>query len=259
MRSDEIRRHTVSSGYQRGPNAIEVLLPDDFDRCRTWPVLYVLPVEPGIGGFYGNGLEEVRRAGIHSKHGLVCVQMAFDTTPWYCDNPCDPTVRHESYVRNVAVPLVEKEYPTPGTPDGRLLMGFSKSGWGAFTLILRNPDFFGYAASWDAPLQFEKCHWDMGRQFGDDMNLRHYCPAGLFRAQARHFHARPRLVLLGEDAFGRSPDPKYDHTVWAHETMASLGIQHFYNDDVRVKHVWGSGWVPVAVDALVSLRRSCQL
>ena len=44
------------------------------------------------------------------------------------------------------VPLIEEHYSALGTAEGRLLFGFSKSGWGALTLILRNPDFFGYAA-----------------------------------------------------------------------------------------------------------------
>ena len=257
--ADGVWRFTVRSQYQRGPNAIEVLLPDCFDASRTYPVLYVLPVETGLGGHYGNGLQEVRKAGLHNKHGLIAVAPAFDTEPWFGDNPADPTIRHESYVIRVVVPLVEGRYPTLGTAEGRLLVGFSKSGWGAFTLILRNPDFFGYAAAWDAPLMLEERWWRMVEQFGGDGNFQKYRPADLFEWQARHFRGKTRLVLLGECGFGGEPGGKYagrSHTVEAHQKMEAMGIRHIYRNDVRVEHRWDSGWVPVAVDAMMALRKT---
>jgi hypothetical protein len=41
-----------------------------------------------------------------------------------------------------------------------LLTGASKSGWGAFSLILRHPDFFGYAAPWDTPFMMSEMHFE---------------------------------------------------------------------------------------------------
>ena len=56
----------------------------------------------------------------------------------------------------VVVPFVEKSYPVPAKCDSRLLLGFSKSGWGAWSLLLRHPDVFGRAAAWDAPLMMDR-------------------------------------------------------------------------------------------------------
>jgi len=281
-------RYTVTSPFQRGPNAIDVLLPGNFDRSRKYRVIYVLPVEPGIGGYYGNGLAEVRKSGLHNTCGFIAVQPAFDTEPWYADHDTDPVRWHESYIKHAVVPLIEKEYaptsPHPPAPspsvergksplpdlrsaspsggrgpkgrEGRLLLGFSKSGWGAFTLLLRNPEFFGYAASWDAPLMLEECWWRMAEQFGSDESFQRHRPASLFQTQARHFRDRTRLVLLGESAFGESPGGKYagtSHTRRAHKRMNDLGIRHAYADDLCTEHRWDSGWVRFAVNALMRL------
>ena len=254
---DGVWRFIVRSQYQGEANAIEVLLPDGYDASRKYPVLYVLPVEEDIGGRWGNGLQEVRRHGLHNKHGLIAVAPAFDSEPWFCDNADAPALRHESYMMRVVVPLIESQYSTPGTRDGRLLVGFSKSGWGAFTLILRNPDFFGYAAAWDAPLMLEERWWRMVEQFGSDENFQKYRPVNLFEWQARHFQGKTRLALLGEWGFGGEPGGKYagrSHTVEAHQKMEAMGIRHVYRDDVRVEHRWDSGWVPAAVDAMMAIR-----
>ncbi|MFW6133612.1 MAG: sugar-binding protein, partial [Planctomycetota bacterium] len=151
----------VKSPYTRGTNPVEVLLPSDFSTDRTYRVLYVLPVNAGIGGRWGDCLQVIRKAGLHDAHGLICVTMAFDTTPWYGAHATDPAIRHEQYIRDVVVPLIEDRYPARRAPEARLLVGFSKSGWGSFTLLLRNPDVFGYACSWDAPLIMD----------GDDFGL----------------------------------------------------------------------------------------
>ena len=181
-------RYEVESPYQRGRNPIEVLLPDRFDpkdADKKYRVLYVLPVEPGIGGRWGDGLQEVRRADAHNRHGLICVAPAFDTLPWYGSHPTDPKIRHEDYLKRVVVPLVEGRYPTVAGREGRLLVGFSKSGWGAFTLIFRDPDFFGYAAAWDAPLMLSADDFgvfETGPHFGTKENFARYLPAKLAEA-----------------------------------------------------------------------------
>ena len=74
--------HTVRSEYQSGPTQIKVLLPDRLDNGRRYPVLYVLPVEPGDGTRWGDGLAEVKKHDIHNRHGLICVLSTFSQLPW---------------------------------------------------------------------------------------------------------------------------------------------------------------------------------
>ena len=105
--------------------------------------------------------------------------------PWYADHPSDPEVRQESYFLKVVVPFVEQRVPGPADRDGRLLVGFSKSGWGAYSLLLRHPDHFGKAAAWDAPLMEQRpARFGMGPIFGTQENFEQYRITTLLDRQA---------------------------------------------------------------------------
>ncbi len=251
-----VERYIVTSQFQVGPNAIEVLLPDKFDPAKKYSVLYVLPVETGIGGYFGDGLMEMKKLDAHNKYNLILVAPAFDTVPWFGANATNPKIRHEEYLMKVVVPLIESRYPTPGTREGRLLFGFSKSGWGAFSLLLRNPDFFGYAASWDAPLMVDwPANWGIAEHFGTKENFEKYQISRLFDSQAKYFKERSRLALTGSCLFLDA--------VKAHEKMDSLGIKHYYANNLRFPHTWKSEgaekfWIQPVLDALVALSRATE-
>lgn len=74
-----IGRLPLESPYVRGADAVEVLLPFDYDRGvhRRFRVLYVLPVA-GAGGEHGNGLHNIRELGLHDRLQLICVQPLFE-------------------------------------------------------------------------------------------------------------------------------------------------------------------------------------
>ncbi len=237
--------HTVRSEYQSGPTRIKVLLPDPLEEGRRYPVLYVLPVEAGEGTRWGDGAAEVKKHDLANRHGLICVLPTFSQLPWYADHPTDPGIRQESHFLRVVVPAVERRYPAIAKPEGRLLLGFSKSGWGAFSLLLRNPQMFGKAAAWDAPLAEDRpARFGMGPIFGPQENFERYRISALLTKQADALRGKPRLVLTGYDNF-RS------HHVETHKRLVALGIPHTYRDGPRRDHHWHSGWLPEAVDLLM--------
>jgi hypothetical protein len=250
-------RYGVRSQFLNGSNAIEVLLPDGYVQEKSYRVLYVLPVEAGIGGRFGDGLVEVKKANVHNKYRMICVAIAFDTIPWYGAHATDQRIRHEEYIKKVAVPLTESRYRTSGNAEDRLLLGFSKSGWGALTLVFRNPDFFGYACSWDAPLMMDETKFGMfgtGRHFGTSAQFAEYLPARLVERQAGHFKGRARIAVLGHRSFGTAASPdNRPHTRAFHEKLAALGVKHHYDNGLLLKHDWHSGWVAPAVDALLAI------
>jgi len=238
-------RHTVQSPYQADATIIRVLLPADFDRQRRYRVLYVLPVEAKRDHRYGDGLLAVRRAGLHDRHDLVCVEPTFSHLPWYADHPSDPTIRQESYLLRVVLPAVERRYPTLEKPAGRLLVGFSKSGWGAYSLLLRHPDVFGKAAAWDAPLMKDRPdQFGMGPIFGSQQNFAGYQVTKLLNRRAALLQDQPRLILTGYGSFA-------DHHRQAHRLMQEFGIRHTYRDGPHRRHHWDSGWLAEAVGLLV--------
>ena len=126
--------HRIESEYQRGVTEIKVLLPDRMEPSKRYPVLYVLPVEAGNGKQYGNGLVEIKKHDLHNKHGVICVEATFSQLPWYADHPTGAKIRQETYFLKVVLPFLEQHYPVTTERGGRFLLGFSKSGWGAFTL-----------------------------------------------------------------------------------------------------------------------------
>lgn len=236
--------HTVKSEYQAGPTQIRVLLPDRLEPEVRYPVVYVLPVEPQDEHRYGDGLIEVRPHDLHNHHGALFVAPTFSHLPWYADHPTDPHIRQETYFLEVVVPFIEGHYPAKPGSGGRLLLGFSKSGWGAYSLLLRHPEFFGRAAAWDAPLMMDSPgKYGSGDIFGSKENFGKHQITKLLERRAEDLGGDERLILLGYGNFR-------DHHGQAHALMERLGIPHTYRDGPERQHDWHSGWVPDAVKLL---------
>lgn len=238
--------HTVVSPYQGGPTEIRVLTPDAPAPGARYPVVYVLPVEAGRAHHYGDGLREVQRHDLANRLHAIFVAPTFAQLPWYADHPTDPAVRQEGYFLEVVVPFVEGRYPARSGPEGRLLLGFSKSGWGAWTLLLRHPDRFGKAAAWDAPLLLDKPGaYGSEPIFGTRENFEAYQVTKLLGQRAPELRDRERLILLGSSNFREQHEA-------THEMLLGLRIPHVYVDGPLRKHTWESGWVPDAAARLLS-------
>ena len=242
--------HEVKSPYQAGTTRIRVLLPDPNEKGKTYPVVYVLPVEAGTESRYGDGLKEVKKLDLHNALKAVFVAPTFSHLPWYADHPTKTDVRQETYFLKVVVPFVEKTYPAKAEVSGRLLLGFSKSGWGAYSLLLRHPDTFGKAAAWDAPLMMEKPGaYGSGDIFSTDDNFAGYRVSKLLEANAAKFAKESRFVLLGYGNFR-------NHHKQAHDLMDKLKVPHEYRDGPSRKHDWHSGWVKEAAELLLPMPKA---
>lgn len=239
------RIHTVHSPHQAGPTQIRVLLPDELAPQRTYPVIYVLPVEAKNGTRYGDGLLEVQRQNLHNKHDVIFVAPTFSALPWYADHPTDNEVRQESYFLMEVIQFVERTYPVSKTAKDRLLLGFSKSGWGAWSLLLRHPDTFGRAVAWDAPLMMTQVgRYGNGPIFATQENFETYRIDRLLRRFGQKLGDKQRLILTGYDNFRT-------HHQQAHLLLDELQIPHVYRDGPARKHDWHSGWVSEAVMLLL--------
>lgn len=238
--------HEVESLFQKGKTQIRVLLPGNLKVGERCPVVYVLPVESPDENRYGDGLLVIQKNDLHNTHRTIFVAPTFSHLPWYADHPTNDEIRQESHFLKVVIPFVEKTYPARAERDGRLLLGFSKSGWGAWSLLLRHPDLFGKAAAWDAPLNKERPdQFGMGEIFGTQENFEKYQISALLTKQAELLSREKRLVLLGYDNFR-------DHHEAIHALLGKLKIPHEYRDGPKRKHVWDSGWIPDAASLLVS-------
>jgi S-formylglutathione hydrolase FrmB len=242
---DGVFVHEVKSPYQAGTTRIRVLLPDAPEKGKWYPVVFVLPVEAGTESRYGDGLKEVKKLDLHNALKAAFVAPTFSHLPWYADHPAKPDIRQESYFLKVVVPFVEKTYPVRAEASGRLLLGFSKSGWGAWALLLRHPDTFGKAAAWDAPLTMDKPGaYGSGDIFGTVDNFAGYHISKLLENNAAQLRKQKRFILLGYGNFR-------DHHKKTHELLDKLNIAHEYRDGPARKHDWHSGWVKEAAELLL--------
>jgi hypothetical protein len=219
----------------KGTREVEVVLPGGYDPQGRHRVLYLLSAG---GSKDTESLRQVVKLGLHDRYGLICVLPTMGG--WYPQSSAD-------WMQHVLVPYIEGTYATRGDAEGRLLVGFSKSGWVALSLILCNPDYFGYTISWDAPLMWED---KMGLAKGSYKSMeefRHYQPVGAARRQAAHFRERARLVVHGSAFWG-------GHAKRYHELLESLGIRHHYAEGEyggRPGHRWDSGWLAPALAAMM--------
>jgi enterochelin esterase-like enzyme len=155
-------------------------------------------------------------------------------------------IRQESYLLKVVVPFIEKTYPVQAKVQGRLLLGFSKSGYGALSLLLRHPQIFGKACDWDAPLMLDTpVKYGSGDIYADAENFAAYRVAKLFETQGPKLGSENRIILLGYGNF------RTEHQQ-AHTLLEKLKVPHEYRDGPNRKHEWQSGWVAEAVELLLS-------
>lgn len=227
--------HQVECAFQ-GKTEIQVLLPNKIPARKRVPTLYLLPVEAGTNMVWGDPMQEARKLDLANKLNVICVYPTFSHLPWYVDHPTDKSIQQETYFLKVVVPFIESHYPAKRERDGRLLLGFSKSGWGAWSLLLRHPDTFGRAAAWDAPLALERGQYGLETIAGTQENFEQYRIFTLLKKQADALGPKPRLALMGHGNF-------QNHTRQTHDLMRSLKIAHEFRDGPDRKHHWNSGWV----------------
>jgi len=237
---DGVLMYWVESEFQGGRNALRVLPPPRGQAADA--ALFMLPVEPGLGQRWGDGLVALEGLGARDELEWIVVAPSFERMPWYADHPADPSLRQESYMLQVVVPIVDELYPAANR--ARLLLGFSKSGWGALSLLLRHPDVFDAAAVWDAPLMLDApTRYGAGEVFGTQECFEEYRVSQLLPRKTRLLGDEARIGLLGHGSFRRQMTD-------AHRMMTELGIRHHYVDGPPREHHWSSGWVPEAIDWL---------
>ena len=249
---EKIISHHIASPFQADSTTIRVLLPDEMIPGESYRVLYVLPVIENDNRRFGDGLAEIMKYGYHNEFNLICVAPEFTSLPWYADHATNKHQQDESHLLKTVIPFIENQYPTLKSKEGRLLIGFSKSGWGAFTLLLRNPDTFYRAAGWDigirvdaGPMAEEDREERIRKLFGSLSNFEDYRISSLLKERGNQLGKKERLFYYNTEG-KRGPGG-----VEIDRLMVELGIPHRYLYENKRIHRWDSGWIPEAVGFLV--------
>jgi S-formylglutathione hydrolase FrmB len=135
---------------------------------------------------------------------------------------------------------------------GRLLIGFSKSGWGALALVLRHPDAFYRAAAWDSgirvdtgPIEESERAERIHREWGSVENFEANRLSNLIKTRGKDLGDKSRLFYFnteGKRAAGG---------VEIHRLLVENEIPHHYVMEPHRTHAWDSGWIPEAMAFLV--------
>ena len=244
---------TVSSPYQEGENKVEVLLPDNPQKGKHYPVVYMLPVNEGIKTTYGHSLAEARLNNLQNKYQCIIVCPAFNILPWYGNNPNKQNVRQNQYVMDVVLPLIEKEYPTITDSSGRYLIGFSKSALGAFSLFFNNPHTFNRVAIFDnyfgKPSEEQWVKWGFEECYGTRTNFDTYDMPDLIKLKGEYFKLQPPRISIICGGPGLR--------IGVEELIMNLQNKNIPITVTRgdFGHTWKTGWMPFAFVGLAPDRR----
>ena len=236
---------SADDGY--GPQILRVLRPTNPAAGVAHNFLFVLPVEPGLGTSYGDGLATVEAANAQNQYNLTIIEPSFAIDPWYANNPSDANLQYETFMTSELEPWVKANLATTGT-EQNWLIGFSKSGIGAEDLLLKHPDLFTLAATWDFPADmssYDQFGGSSSSAYGTDANFQanYRLSAAFLDALKAPFVGNDRIWIGGYNAF-QTDMTDYD------SLLTSEGIAHSTETPTEMAHRWDSGWVPLALAAL---------
>jgi hypothetical protein len=212
-------------------------------------VLYLLPVNAGTDGPWGSGIVEAQRLNLHNQYQLICVAPAYEILPWYGDNPENPRVRQSSYITDVVIPFVDQDFSTVTNREGRMLVGFSKSGFGALGLFLMHPDTFGKVAVFDSFVNLPKLkfyqEWGLADTYGPMENFDHYEVLNLLGRQKELLQKDPcRITILAGGPGSRIGVDALQ------SKLKDNNIPYIYILGSNMAHTWTSGWLAPAVASI---------
>ena len=133
------------------PFAVRVLAPEHPSTDYGHNFLFALPVEAGLAqSTYGSGLDELRLLDVQDQYNATIIEPIFPIDSWYANSNTDATINFETFMATLLTEWVDSNFATSGTEEN-LLIGFSKSGYGALDLLFKHPSVFDAAAAWDFP------------------------------------------------------------------------------------------------------------
>ena len=235
-----------SQGLQ--PFAVRVLAPDHPSNTYDHTFLYVLPVEAGLAqSTWGSGLDELQKLDVQNQYNATLIEPIFQLDPWYADSSADATINYETFMSTLLPAWVDSQFDTSGT-DENLLIGFSKSGYGALDLLLKHPSVFAEAAAWDFPAGMSYGDFGSSLNYGSEANFQdNYQLSDTFiDAWKAPFTSEDRIWIAGSDIF-------QDQVSEFDALLTSNGVMHTLGPATHDEHSWSGGWLSDAVAGLYQL------
>ena len=236
------------------PFAVRVLAPDHPSTAYQHSFLFDLPVEPGLAqSTYGDGLDQLSQLDVQDQYNTTIVEPIFPINSWYADNPLDGTINYETFTANYLPAWVDSNFATSGA-EKNLLIGFSKSGYGALDLLFKHPSVFAAAAAFDFPGDMAT-YSDYGSSssgdYGTDTNFQNN-----YRLSDT-FIDTWKAPFTTQDRIWISEGPAFQTQVADFSALLnSQGVSHTLSVQTNDAHTWSGGWLSGAVAGLFGLEQN---
>jgi Tryptophan-rich Synechocystis species C-terminal domain/Putative esterase len=237
------------------PFAVRVLVPTDPSANYAHSFLYALPVENGLTGqSLGDGLDELESLDVENQYNTTIIEPIFPMYSWYADNPNDATIDYETFVADILPQWVDSHFSTTGD-EQNLMIGFSKSGYGAVDLLLKHPTVFSAAAAFDFPAD-NPTYDGLGSSTADDYGTQANFQNNYELDQS--FIDSYKAPFTTQDRLWISGGPLYASQVADfNNLLTSQGVMDTYSTtETSDAHSWTGGWVPSAVTGLFGLEQN---
>jgi 20S proteasome alpha/beta subunit len=238
-----------NSGLQ--PFEVRVLQPDDPSTDYAHSFLFALPVEAGLAqSTYGSGLDELQKLDVQDQYNATIIEPIFPIDSWYADSSTDTTINYETFTATILTAWADSTFATSGD-EKNLLIGFSKSGYGALDLLFKHPGVFDAAAAFDFPgdmSAYNNFGASSANDYGTDANFQdNYQMDSTFLDTWKAPFTTEDRILISEGPVFATQVADFDNL------LTSNGIQHTLLDQTSDAHTWYSGWLSADVAGLYGL------
>ena len=265
---------TVRTDALAADTHVRVLLPADYPARpkRRSPVVYLLHAAMGDHTAWSKGLE---RLGPEGELPAIVVMPDGGESGFYSDwwnGGAGGPPRWEAFHVDQLLPLIDSRYRTRPGRDGRVLMGGSMGGFGAFSYAARHPDLFGGAISISGALDtnyptggvvvtsgpllnLQPADSVFGPRTSQEVRWRAHNPVDLAEnlrpldLQIRTHSGRPGPGFAGFDGIEFAV---HEMSVSMHQTLDGLGIGHEFRDYGPGDHSFATA-KPAIIDAIAAL------
>ena len=230
--------YDITNAVGSEPVAVRVLTPQHPSTDYQHSFLYALPVGPGVDqSTFGSGLDELANLDVEDQYNATIIEPIFPMDSWYADNPNDPTINYETFVADILPQWVDSNFSTTGT-EQNLLVGFSKSGYGALDLELKHPSVFSAVAAFDFPgdmTSYNDYGGSSANDYGTQANFQdnYQMTTSFINAHDASFTTQDRILISEGSSICRTKSPTWRPTYFAGRHAYALKP-----DQRRTQLVW---------------------
>jgi hypothetical protein len=238
------------------PFEVRVLTPTHPSTNYEHNFLFALPVEAGLAqSTYGSGLDELQKLDVQDQYNATIIEPIFPIVSWYANNPTDATINFETFTAVFLPAWVDSNFATTRI-EKNLLIGFSKSGYGALDLLFKHSSVFDGVAAFDFPADmatYDAFGSSSSEDYGTDANFQ-----GNYRLTGT-FIDTWKAPFTTEDHILISEGPAFQtDVVDFNALLASYGVKDTLLTQTSDAHTWSGGWLSDAVAGLYGLESDIQ-